>query len=123
MAAQNALKRLGLTAGDLDLVEINEAFASVTLISSRRPGHGPGHRQRQRRRDRPRPPHRRQRRAPPDDALIYELKRRGGGIGLAAICSGTAQGDAIVVQVDSGLAKGVRPGRTPFKAGVTVWGC
>jgi acetyl-CoA C-acetyltransferase len=32
--------------------------------------------------------------------LCYELKRRGGGIGLAAICSGTAQGDAIVVQVD-----------------------
>jgi acetyl-CoA C-acetyltransferase len=99
MAAQNALKRLGLTAADLDLVEINEAFANVTLISSRRLGidldmvnvNGGaialGH---------------------PIGAsgarilmtLCYELKRRGGGIGLAAICSGTAQGDAIVVQVD-----------------------
>jgi acetyl-CoA C-acetyltransferase len=99
MAAQNALQRLGLTPADLDLVEINEAFANVTLISSRRLGLDPeivnvnggaialGH---------------------PIGAsgarilmtLCYELKRRGGGIGLAAICSGTAQGDAIVVQVD-----------------------
>jgi acetyl-CoA C-acetyltransferase len=31
--------------------------------------------------------------------LIHELRRRGGGIGMAAICSGTAQGDAIIVQV------------------------
>jgi acetyl-CoA C-acetyltransferase len=99
MAAQNALKRLGLAPGDLDLVEINEAFANVTIISSRRLGVDPeivnvnggavalGH---------------------PIGAsgarilltLCYELKRRGGGIGLAAICSGTAQGDAIIVQVD-----------------------
>ena len=93
MAAQNALKRLGLTVDDLDLVEINEAFASVAIISARRLGVDPeivnvnggaialGH---------------------PIGAsgarllmtLIYELRRRGGGIGLAAICSGTAQGDA-----------------------------
>jgi acetyl-CoA C-acetyltransferase len=31
--------------------------------------------------------------------LIHELGRRGGGIGMAAICSGMAQGDAIVLQV------------------------
>ncbi len=31
--------------------------------------------------------------------LIYELRRRGGGIGLAAICSGGGQGDAIIVEV------------------------
>jgi acetyl-CoA C-acetyltransferase len=99
MAAQNALKRLGLAPSDLDLVEINEAFANVTLISARRLGvdldivnvNGGaialGH---------------------PIGAsgarlvltLCYELQRRGGGIGLAAICSGTAQGDAIIVQVD-----------------------
>jgi acetyl-CoA C-acetyltransferase len=99
MAAQDALKRLGMTIGDVDLVEINEAFANVTLISMRRLGltedkvnvNGGaialGH---------------------PIGAsgarlvttLIHELRRRGGGIGLAAICSGTAQGDAIVVQVD-----------------------
>jgi acetyl-CoA C-acetyltransferase len=99
MAAQNALKKLGLTIQDIDLVEINEAFASVAIISARRLGVDPeivnvnggaialGH---------------------PIGAsgarllttLIYELHRRGGGLGLAAICSGTAQGDAVVLQVD-----------------------
>ena len=98
MAAQNALKKLGMNPDDLDLVEINEAFASVTLISSVKLGikedivnvNGGaialGH---------------------PIGAsgarliitLIHELKRRGGGIGLAAICSGMAQGDAVILQV------------------------
>jgi acetyl-CoA C-acetyltransferase len=98
MAAQNALKKLGMTVDDIDLVEINEAFASVTLISMAKLGlteekvnvNGGaialGH---------------------PIGAsgarlmitLIHELQRRGGGIGLAAICSGTAQGDAVVLQV------------------------
>lgn len=32
--------------------------------------------------------------------LIYELRRRGGGLGIAAICSGAAQGDAVLVRVD-----------------------
>jgi acetyl-CoA C-acetyltransferase len=32
--------------------------------------------------------------------LIYELRRRGGGLGIAAICSGSAQGDAILVKVE-----------------------
>ncbi|MEA2573677.1 MAG: acetyl-CoA C-acetyltransferase [Chloroflexia bacterium] len=98
MAGQNALKKLGMTVDDLDLVEINEAFASVTLISTAKLGISEdkvnvnggavalGH---------------------PIGAsgarilltLIYELQRRGGGIGMAAICSGTAQGDAVIVQV------------------------
>jgi acetyl-CoA C-acetyltransferase len=98
MAAQRALERLGLTVQDVDLIEINEAFASVSIISARRLGVDPeivnvnggavalGH---------------------PIGAsgarlmmtLIYELRRRGGGIGVAAICSGTAQGDAVVLQV------------------------
>jgi acetyl-CoA C-acetyltransferase len=98
MAGQDALKKLGMTADDLDLVEINEAFASVTLISMARLGlhedkvnvNGGavalGH---------------------PIGAsgariiitLIHELRRRGGGIGMATICSGTAQGDAIILQV------------------------
>ncbi|HEX9991232.1 MAG TPA: acetyl-CoA C-acetyltransferase [Chloroflexia bacterium] len=98
MAGQDALKKLGMTPDDLDLVEINEAFASVTLISMARLGlhedkvnvNGGavalGH---------------------PIGAsgariiltLIHELRRRGGGIGMAAICSGTAQGDAIILQV------------------------
>jgi acetyl-CoA C-acetyltransferase len=33
-------------------------------------------------------------------ALIHELRRRGGGLGCAAICSGGGQGDAIVLEVD-----------------------
>ena len=98
MAAELALKRAGLTASDVDLWEINEAFASVTLISAKRLGidlervnvNGGavalGH---------------------PIGAsgsrivitLINELERRGGGIGVAAICSGGGQGDAIVLQV------------------------
>lgn len=32
-------------------------------------------------------------------SLIYELKRRGGGLGIAAICSGAAQGDAVLLEV------------------------
>ncbi|MDQ6693531.1 MAG: acetyl-CoA C-acetyltransferase [Chloroflexota bacterium] len=98
MAGQNALKKLGMIVEDLDLIEINEAFASVALISMARLGvhedkvnvNGGavalGH---------------------PIGAsgarlvltLIHELTRRGGGIGMAAICSGTAQGDAIIIQV------------------------
>jgi acetyl-CoA C-acetyltransferase len=98
MAGQNALKKLGMTVDDLDLVEINEAFASVALISMAKLGISEekvnvnggaialGH---------------------PIGAsgarlmitLIHELQRRGGGIGMAAICSGTAQGDAVILQV------------------------
>jgi acetyl-CoA C-acetyltransferase len=98
MAAEIALKKAGLTVADIDLVEINEAFSNVALIASRRLGVSEdkvnvnggavalGH---------------------PLAAsgprillsLIYELRRRGGGIGLAAICSGGGQGDAIIVEV------------------------
>jgi acetyl-CoA C-acetyltransferase len=98
MAADLALKKAGLTIADIDLVEINEAFSNVAMISSRRLGVDPdkvnvnggavalGH---------------------PVGAsgarivltLMLELKRRGGGLGLAAICSGGGQGDAIVIQV------------------------
>ena len=99
MASEVALERAGLTTKDIDLVEINEAFANVALNSSRMLGIDPervnvnggavalGH---------------------PIGAsgarivltLALELRRRGGGIGLAAICSGGGQGDAIVIQVD-----------------------
>jgi acetyl-CoA C-acetyltransferase len=98
MATENSLKKLGMSINDIDLVEINEAFASVSVISMRKLGLSEdkvnvnggaialGH---------------------PIGAsgarlvttLIHELRRRGGGIGVAAICSGTAQGDAIVLQV------------------------
>jgi len=97
-AARIALEKAGAQPGALDLVEINEAFASVALQSSRDLGIDPeivnvnggavalGH---------------------PIGAsgarlvatLVHELRRRGGGLGLAAICSGGGQGDAIVVEV------------------------
>jgi acetyl-CoA C-acetyltransferase len=99
LAAEAALAKAGLEISDMDVIEINEAFASVAVISSRRLGIDPdainpnggaialGH---------------------PIGAsgarlvltLAYELRRRGGGIGLAAICSGGAQGDAIILRVD-----------------------
>jgi acetyl-CoA C-acetyltransferase len=100
-AAQKALAKLGLTADDIDLWEINEAFASVTLNSIRMLGIDEnkvnvnggavalGH---------------------PIGAsgarilgsLVLELRRRGGGIGCAAICSGGGQGDAVIVEVNGG---------------------
>jgi acetyl-CoA C-acetyltransferase len=93
-----ALEKAGWSAEDLDLVEINEAFAGVAIHSTRILGVDPdivnvnggalalGH---------------------PIGAsgarilttLIYELRRRGGGRGLAAICSGGGQGDAVLVEV------------------------
>jgi acetyl-CoA C-acetyltransferase len=100
-AALKALGKIGLTPEEVDLWEINEAFASVTLNSIRTLGIDEdkvnvnggavaiGH---------------------PIGAsgariigtLVYELRRRGGGIGCAAICSGGGQGDAIVVEVNGG---------------------
>ena len=98
-AALKALDKAGLQPGDIDLWEINEAFASVTLNSVRMLGIDEdrvnvnggavalGH---------------------PIGAsgariigtLVYELRRRGGGLGCAAICSGGGQGDAVIVSVD-----------------------
>jgi acetyl-CoA C-acetyltransferase len=100
-AAEKALAKIGLSADDIDLWEINEAFASVTLNSIRMLGIDEdkvnvnggavalGH---------------------PIGAsgarilgtLIYELRRRGGGRGCAAICSGGGQGDAVIVEVNGG---------------------
>jgi acetyl-CoA C-acetyltransferase len=99
MAAEKALAKAGLTASDVDLWEINEAFASVTLISARRLGidldrvnvnggaialghplAGTGPRL--------------------VITLIEELRQRGGGIGVATMCAGGGQGDALVIRVD-----------------------
>ena len=98
VAAEKALERAGLSAQDIDLWEINEAFASVTLNSMRMLGIDEekvnvnggaiamGH---------------------PLGAsgarilasLALELRRRGGGLGCAAICSGGGQGDAVILKV------------------------
>jgi acetyl-CoA C-acetyltransferase len=97
-AGKLVLEKAGWSADDLDLVEINEAFAAVAINSSRILGVGEqivnvnggavslGH---------------------PIGAsgarilmtVCYELERRGGGRGLAAICSGGGQGDAVLVEV------------------------
>jgi acetyl-CoA C-acetyltransferase len=101
LAARKALEKAGLKAEDIDLWEINEAFASVTLNSMRMLGLDEdkvnvnggavalGH---------------------PIGAsgarilgsLVLELRRRGGGLGCAAICSGGGQGDAVIVEVNGG---------------------
>ena len=97
-AALNALEKLGKEPGEVDLWEINEAFASVALNSLRMLGveednvnvnggaialgHPIGASG-----------------ARIVGALVHELRRRGGGLGVAAICSGGGQGDAIVLEV------------------------
>ncbi|MGI8631383.1 MAG: acetyl-CoA C-acetyltransferase [Solirubrobacterales bacterium] len=100
-ATKLLLEKTGFTVDDIDLFEINEAFASVALNSMRMLD------------------------APEDKVnvnggaialghpigasgarilmtLIYELRRRGGGRGVAAICSGGGQGDAVMVEVNGG---------------------
>ncbi len=97
-AAKKALDKAGLQPGDIDLWEINEAFASVTLNSIRMLGidedrvnvnggavalgHPIGASG-----------------ARILGALVHELRRRGGGYGCAAICSGGGQGDAVILKV------------------------
>ncbi len=97
-AALAALAKVGLTPDEVDLWEINEAFASVTLNSIRMLGideervnvnggaialgHPIGASG-----------------ARIIGALTLELRRRGGGIGCVAICSGGGQGDAMLLEV------------------------
>jgi acetyl-CoA acyltransferase len=93
-----ALNRAGLSERDVDLVEINEAFASMSVACSRKLGFphdivnvnggavGIGH---------------------PIAAsgarilvtLIHELRRRGGGIGVGTLCAGGGMGSATVIEV------------------------
>jgi acetyl-CoA C-acetyltransferase len=98
-AAKQALEKIGKSPEDVDLWEINEAFASVAINSVRMLGvdedkvnvnggaialgHPIGASG-----------------ARIVGALVHELRRRGGGLGCAAICSGGGQGDAIVVEVN-----------------------
>jgi acetyl-CoA C-acetyltransferase len=97
-AGKIALEKAGKTIEDVERVELNEAFSSVVLNSAKMLGADPahvnvnggavalGH---------------------PIGAsgarilstMIYELRRNGGGLGLAAICSGGGQGDALLLEV------------------------
>jgi acetyl-CoA C-acetyltransferase len=98
LCVPRALNRAGMSESDVDLVEINEAFASMSVACSRKLGFphdivnvnggavGIGH---------------------PIGAsgarimvtLIHELRRRGGGIGVATLCAGGGMGSATVVEV------------------------
>jgi len=97
-AIRQALGKAGLAVPDLDLIEINEAFAAVAIASMRELGVGPdvvnvnggaiaiGH---------------------PIGAsgarlavhLCYELGRRGGGLGAVGLCGGGGQGEALLLRV------------------------
>jgi acetyl-CoA C-acetyltransferase len=97
-AGRRALEKAGKRIEDVERVELNEAFSSVVLNSTRMLGADPervnvnggavalGH---------------------PIGAsgarilatMLYELRRNGGGLGLAAICSGGGQGDALLLEV------------------------
>ncbi len=100
LAVDAALAKAGLTVAEIDRLEVNEAFASVALNTVKTLGIDPervnvhggavalGH---------------------PVGAsgarlvgtLVYQLQRAGGGIGVATICSGGGQGDAMVLEVFS----------------------
>ena len=97
-AGAQALEKAGKSIGDVERVEVNEAFSSVALNSVKMLGADPetanvnggavalGH---------------------PIGAsggrilgtMVHELRRNGGGLGLAAICSGGGQGDALLIEV------------------------
>ena len=97
-AIKHALGKAGLSVGDLDLIEINEAFAQVVIQSMRELkvdesivnvnggaialGHPIG-----------------MSGARLVLTLALELKRRGGGIGAASLCGGGGQGDALIIKV------------------------
>jgi acetyl-CoA C-acetyltransferase len=99
LAINKLLTARGMKADQVDLYEINEAFAAVTLVSSKISniphdrinvnggavafGHPIGASG-----------------ARVLMTLISELRRRGGGVGMAAICSGAAQGDTVLVKVE-----------------------
>ena len=98
LAGNKALAKAGKRIGDVQRVELNEAFSSVVLNSTKMLGADPervnvnggavalGH---------------------PIGAsgarivstMVHDLRRSGGGLGLAAICSGGGQGDALLVEV------------------------
>ena len=98
MPSPRACEKEGITPADLDLVEINEAFAAVGLASAKELGidvdkvnvnggaialgHPIG-----------------MSGARIALHLALELKRRGGGVGAAALCGGGGQGDALIVRV------------------------
>jgi acetyl-CoA C-acetyltransferase len=97
-AIKKALDREGLSVDDLDVLEVNEAFAAVGIVSARVLGVS-------------------EEKVNPNGGAIalghpigmsgarlaltlaLELRRRGGGVGVAALCGGGGQGDALILRV------------------------
>ena len=104
---QKALKRADLSIDDMKVIEINEAFAAVTLVSAKILAGGDETKWREL-----------LKKTNPNGGaiaighpvgasgarilltLMYELRRRGGGYGVCGICGGLAQGDCAVIRVD-----------------------
>ena len=96
-AIRKALDRANLSIDDIDLIELNEAFAAQSLAVVRELKLDPARGQRARRRDRARASDWRQRRACTHDARP-RLQARGGGRGVASLCVGGGMGTAMIVE-------------------------
>ena len=97
-ACRQALARAGMTIDDIDLVEINEAFAAQVDPVGQAPRHRLGQAQRQRRRHRPRPPLRHDRRPHHDHADQRPRGRRQDASAWRSMCVGGGQGMAMIIE-------------------------
>ena len=93
-AVPKLLERHGLKIDDIDIVELNEAFASQAVYCRDRLGIDPEQAQPQRRRDLDRPPVRHDRRAPWPARSCCELRRRKKKWGIVTMCIGGGMGAA-----------------------------
>ena len=89
--------RANMTIGDIDLVEINEAFAAQVIPSADELGIDFRQAERERRRDRPRPPLRHDRR-PHHRHADQRFEDADGTFGLETICVGGGQGMAMTIE-------------------------
>ena len=104
---RKALDRAGVRIEDMRVIEINEAFAAVALVSAKILA-GRDERKWREVLERTNPNGGAIAIGHPVGAsgarilmtMMYELRRRGGGYGVCAICGGLAQGDAVVIRVD-----------------------